>query len=187
MTADEQMNAYTTQALLKAQYTPNGYTKGESWFRFRGKAYQTLTDLQAAYNAIEPTDAKNVLKVACDSLAKIVKLGKDFKDLAIADLDDMDDCANEVKDSGIEFFQKGICYYTVLIRHDDAVTTPMNLGRWGVVRNNWYHINVTNINLPGTPWIDTPSTTIKDDEVKSYLSVKITVNPWKYWTQNVEL
>jgi len=47
---------------------------------------------------------------------------------------------------------------------------------------------------PGTPWIPDPSDPenptppgTDDDESDAYLSVKISINPWTYWTQGVDL
>ena len=33
----------------------------------------------------------------------------------------------------------------------------MALGRYGVVRNNWYHLELQSVSGPGTPWIPDPS------------------------------
>lgn len=80
----------------------------------------------------------------------------------------------------------------------------MALGRWGVVRNNWYSISLQSVTGPGTPWIPDPSDPdptdptkpdpenptgpdIDDDENDAYLSVKITINPWTFWTQEANL
>ena len=70
----------------------------------------------------------------------------------------------------------------------------MALGRYGVVRNNWYHLDLQSVSGPGTPWIPDPSDPdnptppdTDDDEADAYLSVKITINPWTYWTQGVDL
>lgn len=75
------------------------------------------------------------------------------------------------------------------------------LGRYGVLRNNWYILDITGIknigyplpgnpNTPGSddpdgpdPWTpDTP-----DDEVENYIAVKIHVTPWALRKQSVTL
>ena len=72
----------------------------------------------------------------------------------------------------------------------------MALGRYGVVRNNWYRLELQSVSGPGTPWIPDPSDPdptnptppgTDDDEADAYISVKITINPWTYWTQGVDL
>lgn len=204
MTAKQQVNAYTTQILLQAEYTPKGYTKGTSWFRFRGKSYASLTDLQIAYN----NDAPAQLKSACDVFFTKMK-AKDathitaskFSLLTIDMLDAVEDGGSVSQD--IEYYQKGLCYYPILIRHDSAITTPMALGRWGVVRNNWYTITIKSITEPGTPWVETPGIDDPltgdptdpniadienaDDITKSYIAVTIDVRNWISWQQNVDL
>lgn len=101
---------------------------------------------------------------------------------------------NTVQDLGVEYFQKGACYYSILIRHDDAVTGTMELGKYGVVRNNWYTLTINSVKQPGTPWIPDPTNPIDptdpgedNDEAESFLAVGITVNGWTTWSQGVEL
>lgn len=60
------------------------------------------------------------------------------------------------------------------------------LGRYGVVRNNWYQIEITGIRQIGSPVIVTPSTD-PDDNVDNYLSVKIHITPWAVRKQSVIL
>lgn len=107
----------------------------------------------------------------------------------------------------IKFYDSGIAYYPVLIKHfgDDACpwssadhlstpsysdegTAPISryLGRWGMVRNNWYAITINKVSNLGSPNIPTP-TTDDDDKVKSYISVKINILSWAKRTQSVDL
>lgn len=60
------------------------------------------------------------------------------------------------------------------------------LGRYGVVRNNWYEINLNKINKIGTPDIDYDKDT-PDDELNSYISVSINILSWAKRKQNVDL
>ena len=95
----------------------------------------------------------------------------------------------------IAYYKGGISYYyTTLIRHFDDTETPWTtgmynnsqLGRYGVVRNNWYQINVTNISGPGDPSVDTPDGE-SDDKDEGYIKAEINVLSWARRTQNVEL
>jgi len=62
------------------------------------------------------------------------------------------------------------------------------LGRWGMVRNNWYDVQVTAFNKIGKP-VD-PSATITSDDTpddnlnKKYISVKVNVLSWAKRTQS---
>ena len=109
------------------------------------------------------------------------------------------------------YFPDGICYYPVLIKHFGDVETPLPntteiagssytdiygstpadqnrnfLGRYGVVRNNWYEVVVDGVKHIGTPTIPTPGDT-PDDEVESYLKVRINILSWAKRRQNVTL
>lgn len=62
------------------------------------------------------------------------------------------------------------------------------LGRYGVVRNNWYKIQITGIRQIGSPTISGPvGGGDPDDNVDNYLSVKIHITPWAVRNQSVEL
>lgn len=112
---------------------------------------------------------------------------------------------NEVK--GITKYTKGVAYYPIRIKHFGDDSTPWNvsgqgvttadiypttnqndnfLGRYGVLRNNWYNIAVTKIAGVGTPSIpETDETT--DDELSSYISVRINILSWAKRQQNADL
>lgn len=112
----------------------------------------------------------------------------------------------------VSYYKNGEAYYYVLIRHfDDAQTTwkaeelaaaglsgsyPDNyqgktaeenwLGRYGVVRNNWYQVNVTGIAqigdaeapvIPGKP----------DDTREQWIKAEINVLSWAVRTQDAVL
>ena len=79
--------------------------------------------------------------------------------------------------------QKGVCYYNILIRHDDEITEWMAHGKYGVVRNNWYTLTINSVKQPGTPWIPDKTDPTKptnpgedDDDKEAYLSH----NLWVY-------
>jgi hypothetical protein len=61
------------------------------------------------------------------------------------------------------------------------------LGRYGMVRNNWYDVQIDKIDAFGEPvdpstTVDNPST--PDDNPESYISVKIYVLSWAKRTQS---
>lgn len=60
------------------------------------------------------------------------------------------------------------------------------LGRYGVLRNNWYDLGINSISGVGSPVIpkapDTP-----DDELESFISVRINVLSWAKRTQREDL
>lgn len=108
-----------------------------------------------------------------------------------------------------KYYAGGVAYYNVLIKHFGDSETPWNselhkvnniegvygtdptatanfLGRYGIVRNNWYMIDIKGISQIGDPIVVTPGDT-PDDKVKNYISVKIHILPWAVREQSVIL
>lgn len=107
-------------------------------------------------------------------------------------------------------YKGGVAYYAVRIKHfGDTEGTPWNvaeqgvtaggnskiypganegwfLGRYGVVRNNWYDISVKKIQTLGDA--TTPAfTNDPDDVLENYISVSINVLSWSKHTQGADL
>ncbi len=119
------------------------------------------------------------------------------------------DIDNIVKSIKVATYAKGISYYPVRIKHFGDDLTPWKktetpeptvsggaypltnqaanyLGRYGVLRNNWYTINVEGIKKIGSPVV--PEVTgDPDDELAAYISVKINVLSWAKRTQGATL
>ena len=99
-----------------------------------------------------------------------------------------------------KYYAGGVCYYNVPLSHDQRVSTKNGLGRWGVVRNNWYNVSVNTITEPGLPFIPDPTDPdIVDpanpdpidpttpDVINKFIDVSITMNDWTTWSQGVDL
>lgn len=110
-------------------------------------------------------------------------------------------------------YKGGVAYYAVRIKHFGDTDTPWNkegqgvtaggnsliypnpsagasdgwfLGRYGVVRNNWYDISVNKIQTLGdatTPALSSDP----DDVLENYISVSINVLSWSKHTQGADL
>lgn len=99
----------------------------------------------------------------------------------------------------IRYYKGGVSYYyAALIRHFYDDETPwdavddgenygvQHLGRYGVVRNNWYEINIQSISGPGDPEIVTPPSE-PDDDTEGYIRAEINVLSWAKRQQDVDL
>ena len=119
------------------------------------------------------------------------------------------DITNIMKTIKVATYENGISYYPVRIKHFGDELTPWKstenplptvstgayptdnqaanyLGRYGVLRNNWYNIDVQGIKKLGSPVV--PEVTgDTDDELAAYISVKINVLSWAKRTQGVIL
>ena len=201
MEAKAQQLGFTTKVVVKAKYTPYGLNENSSYFSWKGN-YYTLDALKEEYT--KHSDGSG-LKVDLPIFLKKAKLVAESVteqsaiNAAVAALT-ADKFTAKTGIIGrfcaVRYYHESVCYYDVLIRHDQNVTTKMALGRYGVVRNNWYHLELQSVSGPGTPWIPDPSDPdptnptppgTDDDEADAYISVKITINPWTYWTQGVDL
>lgn len=104
-------------------------------------------------------------------------------------------------DTKIAYYKGGVSYYPVMIQHFGDDQTPWTagsvsyptpnrdanyLGRWGVLRNNWYEINVTGVKSIGSPEVPEVYGT-PDDPVESWISVEINVLSWAKRVQNAGL
>ena len=207
MEATAQQLGFTTKVVVKAQYTPDGIGKDANYFSWKGK-YYTLGELKAEYlkhangSGLKVDLPAFLIKAGIMTQAEFDE-GQNKRDEIVANLSDDVTAGNLNAKTGIigrfcavRYYHASVCYYDVLIRHDQNITTKMALGRYGVVRNNWYNIELNSVSGPGTPWIPDPSDPdptnptppdTDDDEADAYLSVKITINPWTYWTQGVDL
>lgn len=98
----------------------------------------------------------------------------------------------------IAYYKGGVAYYPVMIKHFGDDLTPWSngevygsnnadfLGRYGVLRNNWYSINVTGIKNIGDPEVPKVYGT-PDDPSESWISVTINILSWAKRSQSVDL
>lgn len=104
---------------------------------------------------------------------------------------------------GIATYKGGESYYIARIKHFDALTpwaegqetyganndanNTKYLGRYGVLRNNWYELTVGSVSGPGTPDVPTIKPDVPDDESFRYISVSVKILSWAKRSQSVDL
>lgn len=107
---------------------------------------------------------------------------------------------------GIKTYAKGECYYIARIKHfneltpwvsgnplykdlhlSDAENNNKFLGRYGVLRNNWYELTVTKFSAPGYPDVPVVNPDTPDDEDSKYINVNVKILDWAKRSQQVEL
>lgn len=87
---------------------------------------------------------------------------------------------------------KEIYGYDITQGADDAgnvLATQRFLGRYGVVRDNWYKLSIDKIGKIGSAQPVDPSTTTPDtpdDEIENFLSVHVHIVPWVLRSQSVQ-
>lgn len=100
---------------------------------------------------------------------------------------------------GINTYLQGVTYYIARVKHfGDALTKwesgesygdnyKQYLGRYGMLRNNWYELTVGNVYGPGYPGVPPVDPTLPDDENEKYLSVSVKILSWAKRSQKVDL
>lgn len=99
---------------------------------------------------------------------------------------------------GINTYLKGETYYIARVKHfGDALPWASGevygaengkyLGRYGMLRNNWYVLEVGNVYGPGYPGVPPVDPTLPDDENEKYLSVSVKILSWAKWTHSYDL
>ena len=101
-------------------------------------------------------------------------------------------------ETGISTYLNGEAYYIARIKHFNELT-PWNageaydsnnekyLGRYGVLRNNWYDLSVTSISGLGYPDVPEVKPTVPDDENDQYVNVEVKILSWAKRSQQIKL
>lgn len=171
----------------------------QTWASTNVQAGQTLlsTDLEVTLS-----DEAGVAEVEAVTLTEDgqAKLNEDAY-FATANAVDL---GNENID--LKYYANGEAYYSVWVSHFGEDGTPWNggeaqtpaagniypggdanyLGRWGMLRNNWYEVNLTGIRSLGEPTVS-EATGDTIDKLESFISASINVLSWTKRTQNAGL
>lgn len=219
---DDNVHAYTTHVIFKAQYTPStfdnpGSTADETYTADQAKTlnwirvgsgnytYATLMNwienemtsyysntgytpsLTNAFN--DYLDEKSIGRVDTTRTAgSFAEMAAAVKDKFVAK-----QMAFETKGAGMHgtvyYYVAGVNFYQIMIKHDnkDDETVVNELGEFGVVRNSVYDLTITSVNNPGYPIIPDPNPDVPDEDKDGWISIKININPWTWYTQEVPL
>lgn len=99
---------------------------------------------------------------------------------------------------GINTYLNGVTYYIARVKHFGSLTPWSSgesygtdnvkyLGRYGMLRNNWYELKVGNVYGPGYPGVPPVDPTLPDDENEKYLSVSVKILSWAKRSDTVDL
>ncbi len=106
---------------------------------------------------------------------------------------------DETNGVGIKTYQDGESYYIARIKHFGDDLTPWNagetygtdndkyLGRYGVLRNNWYDLTINSISGPGYPDVPEVKPDTPDDEDTKYINVSVKILDWAKRSQSWDL
>lgn len=204
-----------TGVLLKATFKPSGADEGSNFFTCNDiSTIYTEDDMIAAIEYILATGGENIklgegesIQIKDGAEAATINDSNGLKGVfevrtSSSPKDLTDDQASAIlkKYTTIKFYKGGVTYYyTSLIKHFGDTYTPASninqakdytdenhLGRYGVVRNNWYELNIKSVSGPGEPEIPEIPEEPADKE-HSYINTEINILSWAKRQQNVDL
>lgn len=206
----------TTRALVKVKLTLKNGTEGKDLYTLNGDRSVLFSDAtlnERIKTAVAHAQGKQTVTIAAangielavvDNNKSTYKVNKVTTTDGDITADELTYVNNEI--GTITKYDNGIAYYPIRIKHFGNEGTPwastntgvsttnvyngnneaQYLGRYGVLRNNWYNLAVTGIAGVGTPRTpDSPED--YDDELHSYISVRINILSWAKRQQNADL
>lgn len=206
----------TTRVIMKATYVPSGLTAGETFYIFDGKSgYFKEDDLKtqistaitnAGYTAADfslpLTDMKKAGKhlLTANDITKV----SGTQNVDETFLDNVNAALGLSANKKISTYYKGVSYYIARIKHFGDALTPWNsgdltygtdeeakkkyLGRYGMVRNNWYELKVNSISNPGSPDVPEVNPDTPDDEGdKYYINCSVRILSWAKRVHGIDL
>ena len=105
---------------------------------------------------------------------------------------------NNTPKVGIKTYENGECYYIARIKHFNELTPWASgqaygtdnatfLGRYGVLRNNWYDLTVSKVSAPGYPDVPVVNPETPDDEDTKFINVEVKILDWAKRSQSIVL
>lgn len=167
---------------------PSGYKVDYTNLKTAGSHVITLADIKDGTGAILDAGPSSTGKTGTE----IVKAINDKLGLT-------DGGGRDEAKVGINTYLEGATYYIARVKHFGDALTKWNsgesygdnykqyLGRYGMLRNNWYELTVGNVYGPGYPGVPPVDPTLPDDENEKYLSVSVKILSWAKRSQSVDL
>ena len=206
----------TTRVIFKASYTPNGFTAadGKTFYKVGTSValwkQQDLVDhIKAAVSkviSVTTTDditiildaEDNNITAAGNHEIKASNISVTGHTVTEAEVKAVNDKVGLTEKAGISTYANGESYYIARIKHFGDDLTPWNsgetyndnlkyLGRYGMLRNNRYELEVNSVSGPGYPDVPEVKPNTPDDEDDKYINVSVKILDWAKRSQNVDL
>lgn len=209
---NHQMQGQTTRVVMKGKYTPKNMTAGQTFFKLG--ANSTLFDASGLKAEIE-AKAKTTLN-ATDVVVDLGKVGTTAGVFSLNDLSikkgnaEVDATAKtniaaalglgSASDKAISTYLNGEVFYIARIKHFGDDETPWSvgnetyasnndkwLGRYGVVRNTIYSVEINSVSNPGSPVVPEINPEEPDDVNDYYIMVNVNMLAWAKRTNSVDI
>lgn len=207
----------TTRVLLKATYTPKAletetdktffmignssdfWTKATLEKQIKSKAEEVLNTTTGVTATLKGNLLEGGTHVLDENNVEI-KSGEDDKTADVVKEINKKFGLDMSKGIGIKTYKEGVSYYIARIKHFGDDLTPWKegndtyggnnlnwLGRYGVLRNNWYDLTIEKISGPGYPDVPEVKPDTSDDEDTKYINVSVKILDWAKRSQSVDL
>lgn len=206
----------TTRVIMKATYVPSGLTAGETFYMFDGKSGYFTEDILTTQISTAITNAGYTAADFSLPLTDMKKAGKHLltanditkvsgtQNVDETFLDNVNAALGLSDNKKISTYYEGVSYYIARIKHFGDALTPWNsgdptygtgeeakkkyLGRYGMVRNNWYELQVNSISNPGSPDVPEVNPNSPDDEGdKYYINCSVRILSWAKRVHGIDL
>ena len=210
------MQGQTTRVIFKASYTPKGFTTedGNTFYKVgTSVALWKQKDLEAHIkaavtkvissatkdNTTIKLDAENDITAAGNHEIKASNISVTGHTVTDAEVKAVNEKVGLTEKAGISTYANGESYYIARIKHFGDALTPWNpgeayndnnlkyLGRYGMLRNNWYELDVQSVSGPGYPDVPDVKPNTPDDEDDKYIKVSVKILDWAKRSQSVDL
>lgn len=206
----------TTRVIFKASYTPKDFTAadGKTFYKvgtsvalwkekdlkdhIKAAVTKVITDATEGNTTIDLAAEGNNITTAGNHEIKAANITVAGHEVTDAEVKAVNDKVGLTKDAGISTYANGESYYIARIKHFGDDLTPWNpgetyndnlkyLGRYGMLRNNWYELNVQSVSGPGYPDVPDVKPNTPDDEDDKYIKVSVKILDWAKRSQDVDL
>ena len=218
---DHMVQGQTTRVLFSAKYTPDGFTAGETFYKFgnspklwheadvvaqiKAKAQEVLGEADANKVTVTLAAEGNDMTKSGVRLVAAANITYGTTALKTEQVDQINAKLGFKKATpkdaavGLSTYESGVSYYVARVKHFNELThwTPGDktyagnnanwLGRYGVLRNNWYELSVSSVSGPGYPDVPKVNPTDPDDVNDQYINVEVKILDWAKRSQSIEL
>lgn len=211
------MQGQTTRVIFKASYTPSGFTEadGKTFFKvgtsvalwkkkdlenhIKAAVTKVITNATTDNTTIDLAAEGNNITTAGNHEIKASNITVTGHAVTEAEVKAISEKVGLTEKAGISTYANGESYYIARIKHFGDDLTPWKsgdsygennlkyLGRYGMLRNNWYELDVQSVSGPGYPDVPEVKPNTPDDEDDKYIKVSVKILDWAKRSQSVEL
>lgn len=210
------MQGQTTRVIFKASYTPKGFTAedGNTFYKIgtsvalwkqkdledhiKAAVTKVISDATIDNTNINLAAEDNDITAAGNHEIKAANITVTGHTVTDAEAKAVSNKVGLTENAGISTYANGESYYIARIKHFGDALTPWisgvygtdnlaYLGRYGVLRNNWYELKVNSVSGPGYPSVPEVKPNTPDDEDDKYIKVSVKILKWAKRSQDVDL